>query len=87
MDLTSCDFTLLFQTVATNLVFDVSDGMFNCRTDLMDATACALARGAQVMGIGKYILYSLIALLLPWPSGTHFLLLKNIIQLKICYFQ
>ena len=40
--------------VATNLCFDMDDGQFNSRSDLVDAATCALARGSQVLGVGRF---------------------------------
>ena len=45
----------LFSALASNLCFSVDDGQFISRSDLIDAPTCALARGAPVAGLGKYI--------------------------------
>ena len=40
----------LFLALGSNLCFNVSDGNFNTRTDLVDASTCGLARGAAIQG-------------------------------------
>ena len=39
--------------LASNLCFNLSDGGYNTRTDLIDAPSCSLARGSSVNGLGK----------------------------------
>ena len=60
----------LFSALATNMCYNVFDGLFNSRVDLVDAPACSLARGASVLGLGKnYInlhLYVVVFLLYIW---------------------
>ncbi|XP_013380029.1 probable E3 ubiquitin-protein ligase HECTD4 isoform X2 [Lingula anatina] len=40
------------RTLANNVCFNLSDGQYNTRSDLIDAPTCALARGASVLGLG-----------------------------------
>ncbi|KAK7506010.1 hypothetical protein BaRGS_00002732 [Batillaria attramentaria] len=40
------------RSLASNLCFNLSDGIFNTRTDLIDAPSCSLARGTSVNGLG-----------------------------------
>lgn len=40
------------KVLASNVVFNVNDGFSNTKTDLVDASFCALARGAALQGIG-----------------------------------
>ncbi|KAK3084084.1 hypothetical protein FSP39_007865 [Pinctada imbricata] len=38
--------------LATNMCFNVKDGVFNTRTDLTDTPTCSIGRGASVLGLG-----------------------------------
>ncbi|KAK7087914.1 probable E3 ubiquitin-protein ligase HECTD4 isoform X2 [Littorina saxatilis] len=40
------------RSLASNLSFSLSDGVFNTRTDLIDAPSCSLARGSSINGLG-----------------------------------
>ncbi|XP_071497133.1 probable E3 ubiquitin-protein ligase HECTD4 [Diadema antillarum] len=40
------------RTLATSLCFSLSNGLLTNRLDLLDAPACAIARGANVQGLG-----------------------------------
>ncbi|KAL8604631.1 hypothetical protein ACOMHN_013411 [Nucella lapillus] len=40
------------RSLASSLSFTLSDGLFNTRTDLIDAPSCSLARGSSVVGLG-----------------------------------
>lgn len=45
---------LFFLTVlASSLVFNLADGQFSSRADLLDAPGSSLGRGAQVAGLGE----------------------------------
>ena len=46
-------YLVYFSALASNLCFNVDDGQFISRSDLIDAPTCALARGAPVAGLGK----------------------------------
>jgi len=48
-------FNLLFSflVLASSLVFNLADGQFSSRADLVDAPGSSLGRGAQVGGLGK----------------------------------
>jgi hypothetical protein len=39
--------------LASSLVYNISDGQFTSRADLMDAAGSSLGRGALVPGLGK----------------------------------
>lgn len=39
--------------MASSLVFNLADGQFSSRADLIDAPGSSLGRGAQVAGLGK----------------------------------
>lgn len=43
----------LFQVLASSLVYNLSDGQFASRADLIDAAGSSLGRGALVPGLGK----------------------------------
>ena len=49
--LTSC-MCLSHPVLASSLVFNLTDGQFSSRADLMDAPGSSLGRGAQVAGLG-----------------------------------
>ncbi len=42
-----------FLVLASSLVFNLADGQFSSRADLVDAPGSSLGRGAQVAGLGK----------------------------------
>ncbi len=44
--------------LASSLCFNVEDGQFVSRSDLIDAPTCSLARGAPVAGLGEKCLQS-----------------------------
>ncbi|XP_055958013.1 probable E3 ubiquitin-protein ligase HECTD4 [Patella vulgata] len=44
--------SLHVQVLACNLCFNITDGQFNTRVDLMDAPSCSLARGTAVNSLG-----------------------------------
>lgn len=47
-------FTFRFLSVlASSLVFNLADGQFSSRADLIDAPGSSLGRGAQVAGLGE----------------------------------
>lgn len=44
----------IFRSVlASSLVFNLADGQFSSRADLIDAPGSSLGRGAQVAGLGE----------------------------------
>lgn len=43
---------LCFSVLTSNLVFNLNDGQFVSRVDLIDAPGSSLGRGAQVAGLG-----------------------------------
>lgn len=45
---------IIFGSVlASSLVFNLADGQFSSRADLIDAPGSSLGRGAQVAGLGE----------------------------------
>lgn len=42
-----------FTVLASSLVYNLSDGQFASRADLIDAAGSSLGRGALVPGLGK----------------------------------
>lgn len=48
--------TPFFLVLASSLVFNLADGQFNSRADLIDAPGSSLGRGAQVAGLGTGII-------------------------------
>lgn len=49
--MTCCFFLVV---LASSLVFNLADGQFSSRTDLIDAPGSSLGRGAQVAGLGGF---------------------------------
>lgn len=50
--------TIRFCSVlASSLVFNLADGQFSSRADLIDAPGSSLGRGAQVAGLGNFRFY------------------------------
>lgn len=47
--------------LASSLVYNISDGQFTSRADLIDAAGSSLGRGALVPGLGKTQIH-----LFPW---------------------
>lgn len=45
--------TNLFIVLASSLVFNLADGQFSSRADLIDAPGSSVGRGAQVAGLGE----------------------------------
>lgn len=45
------------KVLASSLVYNISDGQFTSRADLIDAAGSSLGRGALVPGLGKTCLY------------------------------
>lgn len=43
----------MFKVLASSLVYNISDGQFTSRADLLDAAGSSLGRGALVPGLGK----------------------------------
>ena len=41
------------EVLASSLVYNISDGQFTSRADLIDAAGSSLGRGALVPGLGK----------------------------------
>ena len=46
-------YEVYFLALANNLCFNVEDGQFNTRSELVDAPTCSIARGAPVLGLGE----------------------------------
>lgn len=46
----------LCSVLASSLVFNLADGQFSSRADLIDAPGSSLGRGAQVAGLGELCL-------------------------------
>lgn len=44
---------LFLSVLASSLVFNLADGQFSSRADLIDAPGSSLGRGAQVAGLGE----------------------------------
>lgn len=43
----------LLTVLASSLIFNLADGQFSSRADLIDAPGSSLGRGAQVSGLGE----------------------------------
>lgn len=50
-------FPHVLSVLSSSLVFNLADGQFSSRADLIDAPGSSLGRGAQVAGLGELSLF------------------------------
>lgn len=62
--------------LASSLVFNLADGQFSSRADLIDAPGSSLGRGAQVAGLGKLSFLPILLLCVNLTAQSHNALLN-----------